>query len=129
MILRILRDQTLYTTAWTHTLRQLEYQEHVLIRDNPGASRQQDIIRQAILGPKNSIDVFSHFLNLRTSQLVQTDNKWLSKVAEIDAIKDVAARSWTQFVAFLFHFPIKDSQDSTASFDDKQLFQQDDSNF
>jgi hypothetical protein len=53
---------------------------------------------------------------------VQTDSKWLSKVAEIDAIKDVAARSWTQFVAFLFHFPIKDLEDSTASFDDKQLF-------
>ncbi|CAN9364660.1 unnamed protein product [Alternaria alternata] len=122
MILRILRDQTLYTTAWTHTLRQLEYQEHVLIGDNPGASKQQNMIRQAVLGPKDSIDVFSHFLNLRTSQLVQTDSKWLSKVAEIDAIKDVAARSWTQFVAFLFHFPIKDLEDSTASFDDKQLF-------
>ncbi|KAG9187359.1 hypothetical protein G6011_05230 [Alternaria panax] len=122
MILRILRDQTLYTTAWTLTLRQLGYQEYVLIGDNPAASKHQNIIRQAVLGPKDSIDIFAHFLNLSTTQLVQTESKWLRKIAEIDLIKDVAARSWTRFVAHLFHLPIKESQDSTASFDDKQLF-------
>ncbi|KAI4624563.1 hypothetical protein J4E83_004238 [Alternaria metachromatica] len=122
MILRILRDQTLYTTAWTHTLRQLEYQPHVLLGNTIAAVKQQDIIRQAILGPEESIEIFAHFLNLKTTQLVQNNSKWLFKVAEIDAIKDVAARSWTQFAACLFNIPISDSQDSTASFDDKQLF-------
>ncbi|KAI4698856.1 hypothetical protein J4E81_005468 [Alternaria sp. BMP 2799] len=122
MILRILRDQTLYTTAWTHTLRQLEYQPHVLLGHTSAAIKQQDIIRQAILGPEESVDIFAHFLNLKTTQLVQNNSKWLFKVAEIDAIKDVAARSWTQFAACLFNIPINDSQDSTASFDDKQLF-------
>jgi hypothetical protein len=37
VISRILRDQTLYSTAWTMTLRALEINKHILVGNSPGA--------------------------------------------------------------------------------------------
>jgi hypothetical protein len=79
-------------------------------------------MRQAIIGPKDSIDTFAHFIDQSTRhQLHEKSNKLLG-IFEVDVLKHVAACSWTQFAACLFHLPIRSPHNSRATFDDKQLF-------
>jgi hypothetical protein len=85
-------------------------------------SKQQNLIEEAILGPKDSIDTFSHFIDRATRHQVNKMSYKLLDIFEVDVLKDVAACSWTQFAARLFHLSIRSTHNSRAAFNDKQLF-------
>ena len=122
IILRILRDSTSYTILWSRPVRQLRMHRHTAGGSSPGAIKQQKLLRQAVLGPKDSAIHFARLIEAITSDLTRNKSYKLLDDFEVDIVKHVAALSWTRFVARLCYVPLKDSLNPKAKFDDRELY-------
>jgi len=122
IVLSIIRDSTSYTIPSVNVIQQLGTYGNALGGASPGAIKQQKILRQAVLGPKNSTRDFARFMAATTYELVQSGSHKLRDIFEVDIIKHVAILSWTQFAAHLFYIPLKDAQNPKASFDCRELY-------
>lgn len=122
-IMYILNDTTSYSLPCSNKLQLLGAYGNMPGGSNPGAMKQRKTLRQAVLGPLDSLTDFAHCFEVTTTILISKNSHLLRNFSQIDVVKDVAAPSWTQFVARLFEFPMKDSQNPRLRFDDGQLYE------
>jgi hypothetical protein len=122
LITSILDDFTSYSIPWSNKLKLLGEYGKVLEDNDPEALKQRKTLRQAVLGPLDSLKDFAHCLGLTTTILVRKNSLLVGNMSQLDIIKDVAVPSWTRFVARLFEIPMRGSQHPKARFDDKQLY-------
>jgi hypothetical protein len=103
-------------------LGQLSEYEFMLGADSLSATDQRKLVGRALFAPESSMQDFTHCIEILTTALVRNSNRKLRHIYELDAVKDIATLSWTQFAARLFHIPLKDTRDADATLDDRKLY-------
>ncbi|KAH8730927.1 heme peroxidase [Phaeosphaeriaceae sp. PMI808] len=121
-VAKILHDATSYISPWSQTIRQFKRHVYGPTKDSRGEIKQQKIVRQAILGQKDSRKNLERFAETTTSEFIDSQSHKLRDASEVDVIKHVAGSSWTQVVTHLIHFPVKNSPKMKAKFSDRELY-------
>ncbi|KAF2678245.1 heme peroxidase [Lentithecium fluviatile CBS 122367] len=111
-----------YEVSWGKNLGLLSEHEFMLGADTPAATEQRKYVGRAIFSPEKSMIEFAHCIEFVTTDLVHKRSHKLRDIYELDAVKDIAALSWTQFAALLFHIPLKGSKHPDAALDDWKLY-------
>lgn len=110
----ILHDSTSYTVSWGVSMRTLCNYNHIL-------GDHKKLVREALMGPRNSLKDFTRYMDMATNELICDHRHRLGNSYEVDVIKDIAALSWTQFVACLLHIPVRGLGNPNAAFNDREL--------
>ncbi|KAF1957002.1 hypothetical protein CC80DRAFT_561492 [Byssothecium circinans] len=112
-----------YSIPYGKAFNQLGEFEHMLGSNTAVATEKRKTIYRAVYSTARSIDDFAQCILTITNDLVSRHSNKLRNIYEVDAAKDIAILSWTQFAARLFHVPMRDSKNPEADFDDRKLYE------
>ncbi|KAL3419627.1 linoleate diol synthase [Phlyctema vagabunda] len=119
---QILDDQARFKVPWGPNTFTLTKHDYMLSGDKLSNTDQREFVKKQLYCPQTGPENIRKFYEKITMSLLRSNSYQLRNVYQVDAVRDVGNPSHANFVAGLFHIPIKTPESPLGLFTAQELY-------